>query len=91
MGNHNCIYYVTLYNTKGNREEEQFPFLKHCTALAKRIRKLRQEEMEIENQFGNNGEVRSYSQTLKFSIGLGRVLPHIFHQLLSVHLWHGIW
>jgi hypothetical protein len=35
--------------------------LKHCTALAKRIRKLRQEEMEIENQFGNNGEVRSYS------------------------------
>jgi hypothetical protein len=36
MGNHNCIYYVTLYSTKGNLEEEQFPFLKHCTAIAKR-------------------------------------------------------
>jgi hypothetical protein len=40
MGNHNCIYYVTLYNTKGNQDGEQFPFLKHCTALAKRIRRL---------------------------------------------------
>jgi len=29
MGNRNCIYYVTLYNTKGNQEEEQFPYLKH--------------------------------------------------------------
>jgi len=28
MGNCTCIYYVTLYNTKGNQEEEQFPFLK---------------------------------------------------------------
>jgi hypothetical protein len=25
MGNRNCIYYVTLYNTKGNQQEEQFP------------------------------------------------------------------
>jgi hypothetical protein len=95
MGNRNCIYYVTLYNTKGNQEEEQLPFLKHCTASAKRIRKLRQEEMEIENQFGNNGEARTYAQTPNFSVGLGHVLSgqvllHIFHQLLSVHLWHGI-
>jgi hypothetical protein len=57
IGNHNCIYYVTLYNTKGNQDEEQFPFLKHCTAPAKRIRRLRQEEEEIEKQFGNNGEI----------------------------------
>jgi hypothetical protein len=63
MGNRNCIYYVILYKTKGNQDEKQFPSLKHCTALAKRIRRLRQEEMEIENQFGNDGEVRSYSQT----------------------------
>jgi len=27
IGNRNCIYYVTLYNTKGNQDEEQFPFL----------------------------------------------------------------
>jgi hypothetical protein len=57
IGNRNCIYYVTLYNTKGNQDEEQFPFLKHCTAPAKRIRRLRQEEEEIEKQFGNNGEI----------------------------------
>jgi hypothetical protein len=83
MGNCNCIYDVTLYNTKGNQEEEQFPFLKHCTALAKRIRKLRQEEMEIENQFGNNGEVRSYSQSPNFSVGLGHVLSGIIAHLSS--------
>jgi hypothetical protein len=47
MGNRNCIYYVTLYNTKGNQEEEQFPSLKHCTAIAKHLRKLRKQEREI--------------------------------------------
>jgi hypothetical protein len=46
MGNRNCIYYVTLYNTKGNQEEEQFPFLKHCTSIAKHLRKLRNQERE---------------------------------------------
>ena len=93
MGNRNCIYYVTLYNTKGNQEEEQFPFLKHCTALAKRIRKLRQAEMEIENQFGNNGEVRTYAQTPNFSVGLGHVLSGIIAHLSSTVMsapmaWH---
>ena len=93
MGNRNCIYYVTLYNTKGNQEEEQFPFLKHCTALAKRIRKLRQAEMEIENQFGNNGEVRTYAQTPNFSVGLGHVLSGIIAHLSSTVIsatmaWH---
>ncbi len=39
MGNWNGIYYVTLYNTKGNQEEDQFLFLKHCTASAKRLQK----------------------------------------------------
>jgi len=38
MGNHNCIYYVMLYSTKGNLEEEQYPFLKHCTAIAQHLR-----------------------------------------------------
>jgi len=47
MGNRNCIYYVTLYNTKGNQEEEQLPSLKHCTAIAKHLRKLRKQEREI--------------------------------------------
>jgi hypothetical protein len=82
-----------LYITKGNQEKEQFPFLKHCTAPAKRIRKLRQEEMEIENQFGNNGEVRTYAQTPNFSIGLGHVLSVIIAHLSSTVIsapmaWH---
>jgi hypothetical protein len=47
MGNRNCIYYVTLYNTKGNQEEEQCPFLRHCTVIAKYLRKLRNEEQVI--------------------------------------------
>jgi len=93
IGNCNCIYYVTLYNTKGNQKEEQFPFLKQCTALAKRIRKLRQTEMEIENQFGNNGEVRTYAQTPNFSVGLGHVLSGIMAHLSSTVIsapmaWH---
>jgi hypothetical protein len=46
MGNRNCIYYVTLYITKGNQEEESFPFLRHCTAIAKLLRKLRNQERE---------------------------------------------
>jgi hypothetical protein len=50
MGNRNCIYYVTLYNTKGNQQEEQFPFLRHCTAIAKHLRKLRnQDNKAVEN------------------------------------------
>jgi hypothetical protein len=93
IGNRNCIYYVTLYNTKGNQEEEQFPFLKHCTELAKRIRKLRQAEMDIENQFENNGEVRTYAQTPNFSVGLGHVLSGIIAHLSSTVInapmaWH---
>jgi hypothetical protein len=47
IGNRYCIHYVTLYNTKGNREEEQFPFLKHGTSIAKHLRKLRNQEREI--------------------------------------------
>jgi len=67
--------------------------LKHCTVLAKRIRKLRQEEMEIENQFGTNGEVRSYSQTPNFSIGLGHlssgIIVHLSSTVISATMaWH---
>jgi len=46
MENRNCIYYVTLYNTKGNQEEESFPFLRHCTAIAKHLRILWNQERE---------------------------------------------
>jgi len=39
--------------------------------------------MEIENQFGNNGEVKSYSQSPNFSVGLGHVLSGIIANLSS--------
>jgi hypothetical protein len=83
MGNRNCIYYVTLYNTKGNQDEEHFPFLKHCTALAKRIRRLREERNKIEEQFRNNGEIGNITQDQDFSIGLGHVLSGIMAHLSS--------
>ena len=90
IGNHNYIYYVTLYNTKGNQDEEQFPFLKHCTALAKRIRRLWQEEEEIEKQFGTNGGIRKFNEVSNFSIGLGHVLSgFIAHLSSTVQLWLG--
>ncbi len=47
MGSRNCVHFVTLCITKGNQEEEQFLFLRHCTAIAKHLRKLRNEEHVI--------------------------------------------
>jgi hypothetical protein len=81
MGNRNCIYYVTLYNAKRNRKEEQFPFLKHCTAIAKRLRKLRNQEREREitrdlrNEFDDEDALRL--PELNFKVGLGHVLSGI--------------
>jgi hypothetical protein len=91
MGNRNCIYYVTVYNTKGNQEEEQFPFLKHCTAIAKRIRKLREKENEIRSQISNEDEINM--EEPNFSIGLGHVLSGILAHLSSTVIsatmaWH---
>ncbi len=85
MGKRNCIYYVTLYNTKGNQDEGHFPFLKHCTALAKRIRRLRQEGKEIEEQFRNNGEIGNLCKIQIFQLGWAMFcqgLWYIFLQLL---------
>jgi hypothetical protein len=63
MGNRNSIYYVTLYNTKGNQEEEQFPFLKHCTAIAKCLRKLRDQEREITRDLRNKFNEEDFKAT----------------------------
>jgi hypothetical protein len=52
MGNRNCIFYVTLYTRKGTQNEEQFPFLKHCTAIAKRIRKIRESQKNVLEEIG---------------------------------------
>jgi hypothetical protein len=71
---------------KGNQEEEHFTFLKHCTALAKRIQRLRQHGKEIEEKFGNNGEIGSFMQDPNFSTGLGHVLSGIM--ISSTLAWH---
>jgi hypothetical protein len=91
MGNRNCIYYVTLYNTKGNQEEKQFPFLKHFTAIAKRIRKLCEKENEIRDQIENDEEINI--EEPHFSVGLGPVfsgiLAHLSSTVLSATMaWH---
>jgi hypothetical protein len=94
MGNRNCIYYVTLYNTKGNLEEEQFPFLKHCTALAKRLRKLCETESDINAQLNQHGENGNIGKMPNFSVGLGHTyqgLWLIYLLQLLVQQWHGIW
>jgi hypothetical protein len=83
MGNQNCIYYITLYNTKRNQEEEQFSFLKHCTAIAKRIQKLHENENLIGAQFGSQSEIGELIETPRFSVGLGHVLSGIMANLSS--------
>ncbi len=88
MGNRNCIYYVTLYNAKRNRKEEQFPFLKHFTAIAKHLRKLRNQEREItrdlRNEFDDEDALKR--SELNFKVGLGHVLSGIWAHLSSTVL-----
>jgi hypothetical protein len=85
MGNRNFIYYVTLYNTKGNQEEESFPFLRHCTAIAKHLRKLRNQEREttrdLRNEFDHEDALRI--PVPNFKVGLGHVLSGILAHLSS--------
>ena len=84
------IYYVTPYNTKGNQEEESFPFLRHCTAIAKHLRKLRNQEREREitrdlrNAFDHEDALRI--PVLNFKVGLGHVLSGILAHLSSTVL-----
>jgi hypothetical protein len=95
MGNRNCIYYVTLYNTKGNQQEEQFPFLRHCTAIAEHLRKLRNQDNEaVENlRSGSENDYVVSPAEPNFKVGLGHVLSGILAHLSSVILsatmaWH---
>jgi hypothetical protein len=92
MGNRNCIFYVTLYTTKGTQNEEQFPFLNHCTAIAKRIRKLRENQNLLLQEIGND-EHSENSIDPNFSVRLGHVLSgimaHLSSSVISATLaWH---
>jgi hypothetical protein len=93
MGNINCIFYVTLYTTKGTQNEEQFPFLKHCTAVAKRIRRLRENHNLLMQEIGNYIGDEEYSIEPNYSVGLGHVLSgimaHLSSSVISAMLaWH---
>ncbi len=93
MGNRNCIFYATLYTTKGAQNEEQFPFLKHCTAIAKRIRKLSGNQNLLLQEIGNDVEHRENTTDPNFSVGLGHVLSgimaHLSSSVISATLaWH---
>ncbi len=86
------IYYVTPYNTKGNQEEESFPFLRHCTAIAKRLRKLRNQDREISRDLRNDSDDEDALRLPEpnFKVGLGHVLSGILaHFVLSATMaWH---
>jgi hypothetical protein len=88
MGNRNCIYYVTLYNTKGNQEEEQCPFLRHCTVIAKYLRKLRNEEQVISGLLSSGpGNIKTFDFfEPNFNVGLGHALSGIVAHLSSTIL-----
>ncbi len=86
IGNRNCIYYVTLYNTKGNQDKELFPFFKHCSAIAKHLRKLRNQEREITRDLRNEFEHEDVLRIPEpnFKVGLGHVLSGILAHLSSM-------
>jgi hypothetical protein len=54
---------------KGNQEEEHFTFLKHCTALAKRIQRLRQHGKEIEKKLEIMGKLEVLCKIQIFQLG----------------------
>jgi hypothetical protein len=95
MGNRNCIYYVTLYNFIGTKGEEQFPFLKHCTAIAKRLRKLRNEESKIctglRSELEDGNSLMSIEPNFKLGLGhvLSGIMAHLSSTILSATMaWH---
>jgi len=82
MGNMNCIYYVTLYNTKGNQEEELF-------------RKLRNQEREfsrvLSSEFEEEATLKPYEPNFRVGPGhvLSGILAHLSSTIISATMaWH---
>ncbi len=78
-----------------NQEEESFPFLRHCTAIAKRLRKLRNQEREItrdlRNEFDHEDALRTPAPNFKVGLGhvLSGILAHLSSTVLSATMaWH---
>jgi hypothetical protein len=69
MWNRNFIFFVTSYTTKGAQNEELFPFLKCCTAIVMRIRKLRENQNKLKQEIGNEVENSDISMEQIFLLG----------------------
>jgi hypothetical protein len=90
MGNRNCICYVTLYNTKGNQEEESFPFFETLYCNCKAFKEIK-EPRDLRNEFDHEDALRI--SVPNFKVGLGNVLSGILAHLSSTVLsatmaWH---
>ncbi len=89
--------YLLCYSLqhKGNQEEESFPFLRHCTAIAKHLRKLRNQEREITRdlriEFDHEDALRTPAPNFKVGLGhvISGILAHLSSTVLSATMaWH---
>jgi len=79
------MYYITMYSTKKNQEEECFPFRKECTAIAKRIRTIQERNQRIARSASSFGDPENIEIEPSYGMGLGHVLSGI-----TAHLWSSI-
>ena len=84
-GNRDAMYYITMYSTKKNQEEECFPFRKECTAIAKRIRAIQERNQRIATSASSFGDPVNIENEPSYGMGLGHVLSGI-----TAHLWSSI-
>jgi hypothetical protein len=80
---------------KRNQQEEQYPFLRHCTAIAKHVRKLRKQDSAVVRNLRIGFEYDEILVPLEpnFKLGLGHVLSgimaHLSSSILSATMaWH---
>ena len=92
-GGRDMIYYVTLYNTKSNQQEERFPFFKQCVAIAKRMKRINFEENQVAREFDNADDENVAEVEPSYGKGLGHVLSgicaHLSSSIISATMaWH---
>ena len=83
-GNRDAMYYITMYTTKKNQDEECFPFRKQCNAIAKRIRAATVISNKIQ-QCADGNENFGVIKEANYGVGLGHVLSGI-----TAHLWSSV-
>ena len=83
-GNRDAMYYITMYITKKNQDEECFPFRKQCNAIAKRIRAATVITNKI-HECADGNENFGIIKEANYGVGLGHVYSGI-----TAHLWSSI-